>query len=198
MMNFSKWLETFKPEIILGWQVYIDNSACSSCSMPKYGDPQKGEINPVPNIAKDEQLIRKALAGLQSIGVHAKIPVRIYYAEDGDEIIAASYSGERLEKPSVYIKRPVRANSQELLHVIPHEMARVMFNTLPKKNQIRVRELAMSHPHLSEQPQAKFVHGDKKHWRNGNEWFADVITKMSQGKLQGEPIRSELMSLIAN
>lgn len=206
--NFRTWLEGFdsKPEVIFGWQVYIDHSACSACNMPKYADPKAGEISEVPGIEKDNHIIRKALAGLQSIGIgkRIKIPITIHYTEEGNEILAASFAGkreegERTERPAIYIKRPVGANGEDLLHVIPHEVGHVIFGTLDAEDQVRIRELAMSHPHLSDygNPQARFVYGDPRHWRSGNEWFADVVAKLAQGKLQGEPIRSELVLLIA-
>lgn len=210
MSNFSfrTWLENIdsRPEIVLGWQVHIDNSACSDCSMPKYGEPLMGEIGPVPNIEQDHQLIRKALAGIQSIGIgkRIKVPINIHYVEDGSEVIGATFIGKREEgestkRPSILIKRPIHADGKELLHVIPHEIGHVIFSTLHVEDQIHIRELAMSHPHLSDygNPKATFVHGDSKHWHTGNEWFADVVAKLAQGKLQGEPIRAELLKLIS-
>lgn len=192
--NFKLWLEesNANPETILGWKVYFDYSACSSCTMPKYADPQIGEISETPSIKEDYNIIRKILLGLKNIGINKqdKIPITIHYTEEGNEIFSSSFK----DKPAVYVKRPIKANKEKLLQAIPYEIGHLVFNMLHPEDKIYVRELSISYPHLNNN--YEFTQDDSKQWENGNEWFANVIAKLAQGKLQGEPIRNELILLV--
>jgi hypothetical protein len=155
----------------------------------------------------DEQIIANAIAGLMSIGIgkRIRVPLVIKYVEDGNEITARAYEGrreegERTETPEITVTRPKNANPQEMLHVIPHEVGHAVFSTLNRDDQLRIRQLAADHPDLSDygNPERTDVgSSDVRHWRSGNEWFADIIAFMSRGGLQGELIRNEIVEMIA-
>jgi hypothetical protein len=198
MKTFTCWLESHNnltPEIILGWKVHFDQSRCP------YGIVDERNLKVI-----DTNLIRQALVGLTAIGIgkRIRIPIVISYLEQGSQITGIANAGKRgdqepTDSPRVVIRRPINAEGKEILDILPHEIGHVLFSTLDAKAQKYIAELAKSHDYLSTygDPNTRFIHGDKRHWESGNEWFSDVVSKLVNGELEGDPIRYELMSIIA-